>query len=226
MTDLSTYKLSNIDPEDISDVLLKIEKSFDFKFGDSELKDVKTFGELCDIITNKVQGANSNDCTTQQAFYRVRTVITDILSIDNSNITPDTVLQQLFPRQKRRQKIKEIEDSLGFKTKILRPKHWITGTLVLAFIVSLIGLFIFWKIGLIFLIISFFGLKLSDKFGNEFDLKTVGQLTEKITREQYKQVRRNKATINRNEIVLKVKELFKHDLDLEESALTREATFS
>lgn len=51
-----TIELKNIDPEDVGDVLRKVEKSFGFKFGDTELKDVKTFGELCDIITNKVRG--------------------------------------------------------------------------------------------------------------------------------------------------------------------------
>jgi hypothetical protein len=49
MTDLDTYELFNVDPDEISDVLVKIQKSFGFQFGDTELKDVKTFGELCDI---------------------------------------------------------------------------------------------------------------------------------------------------------------------------------
>lgn len=103
MTDLDTYELCNIDPEDISDVLVKVEKSFGFKFGDTELKDTKTFGELCDIITSKVQGVNSNDCTTQQAFYKLRNAIADTLQIDKTGITPDTDLQKLFPKNIRRQ---------------------------------------------------------------------------------------------------------------------------
>ena len=75
MTSLTTIELKNIDPEDVGDVLKKVEKSFGFKFGDTELKDVKTFGELCDIITYKVQGDSTNDCTTQQAFYKLKTAI-------------------------------------------------------------------------------------------------------------------------------------------------------
>ena len=33
MTDLNTYELCNIDPEDISDVLIKVEKSLGFTIG-------------------------------------------------------------------------------------------------------------------------------------------------------------------------------------------------
>lgn len=93
MTDFETFELCNVDPDDISDVLIKIEKSFGFRFGDTELKDVKTFGELCDIITSKVPGENSSDCTTQQAFYKVRNAIADVLLLDKASLTPDSDLQ-------------------------------------------------------------------------------------------------------------------------------------
>ena len=148
MTDFDTYELCNIDPEEISGVLVKIEKSFGFKFGVTELKDTKTFGELCDIITSKVQGDNSNDCTTQQAFYKLRNAIADTLQIDKSSISPDTNLQNLFPKNIRRQSFEAIDGHFGFKTKVLRPKHSITGTLTVILLASLIGLFAFWQIAL------------------------------------------------------------------------------
>jgi len=225
MTDLETYELSDIDPEDISDILLKVEKSFDFKFGKNELRDVKSFGELCDIIRTKVQGENINDCTTQQAFYKLRNALVETLSIDKDSIKSETSLQELITGESRRQKISAIDKNVGFKTRTLRAKHWLTGSLLLTLIVSFLGLFLLWKIALPVFAMSIIGLKLSDKFGNEFDFKTVGELAEKISREHYKEVRRNNQTFNPNEITAKVRELFKHDLDLKESALTREATF-
>src|SRR6266487_5227285 len=105
MSDSTTIELKNIHSDDISDVLERVQKSFGFKFGDKELKDVKTFGELCDIITNKIQGDNSNDCTTQQAFYKVRNAIATSLLTDKTVIMTDTDLATLFPRHDRRQKI-------------------------------------------------------------------------------------------------------------------------
>src|SRR5215470_10735125 len=60
MSNFPNIELKNVDSGDIEDVLKKVEKSFDFQFGETELKNVKTFGELCDIITTKVQGVNIN----------------------------------------------------------------------------------------------------------------------------------------------------------------------
>lgn len=225
MTNLDTDQLYNIDPEDISDVLVKVEKSFGFKFGDTELKDTKTFGELCDLVTNKVQGDNSNDCTTQQAFYKVRNAIANTLSIDKSCITPDTDLQKLIPKNIRRQTFKIIDGNLGFKTNILRPKHSVTGTLAIIFIVSLIGLFASWQAGLIGLTASIIAMTIANKFGNEIDLLTVGQLADKLSREHYLKSRRISTTVNKMEVERKIKDLFIADLGLEEHQLTRQASF-
>ncbi|HMK27706.1 MAG TPA: hypothetical protein VK483_16865 [Chitinophagaceae bacterium] len=225
MSNITTIELKNIHSEDIGDVLIKVERSFGFKFGKTELKDVKTFGELCDIIADKVSGYNLNDCTTQQAFYKIRDAITITLLIDKTNITNDTELKTLFSRQNRRQKIATMEGLFGFKIRILRPKYWITVTFALTFLASLVGLFISWKIGLAILIFSIAGINLATKFGNELDLNTVGQLAEKISRENYLKSRRSPSTVNRAEIDKKVKELFITDLDLGENVLTRQATF-
>lgn len=225
MTSPTTIELKNIDPEDVGDLLQKVEKSFGFKFGDTELKDVKTFGELCDIITRKVQGDNSNDCTTQRSFFKLRTALAVTTPAAKDYVTVDTTLEQLFPRQMRRQQVKSLDEQLGFKTNILRPKHWVILTFVLVFFASLIGLYFSWQAGLVGIVVSILIYKLTYKFGKEMDIITVGELSEKIAREHYRKVRRNAATINRNEVAKKVKELFMADLDLEEEVLTREATF-
>ncbi|XVJ67197.1 MAG: acyl carrier protein [Lacibacter sp.] len=225
MTVFETSELRNIDPLDVSDVLTKIEKSFGFTFDDTELKDVKTFGELCDIITSKVQGDNSNDCTTQQAFYKLRNAIADTLLIDKNSIAPETDLQKLFPKNIRRQSFKAIDGLLGFKTKVLRPKHSITGTLAIIFIVSLIGLFAFWQIGLVGLTASIISMTIAMKFGNEIDLLTVGQFADKLSREHYLKSRRATTTVNKTEIAQKIKDLFIAELGLQEHQLTRQASF-
>lgn len=226
MNNTTTIELKNIDSEDISDMLLKVEESFGFKFGKTELKDVITFGELCDIITNKVLGDNTNDCTTQQAFYKLRKAISATLLIDKENITIDTDLQEFFPRRNRRQKIKELQRELGFSIDVLDIKEWMSWTIVLGFILSIIMFFFNWQIALSGLTFSIlFSWTAIKFFATELELLTVGQLAEKISREDYFKARRNPTTVNRNEIAQKVKELFSKDLELEESALTRQATF-
>jgi len=226
MSVTTTIGLKNIDPDDISDVLVKVEKSFGFKFGDTELKDVKTFGELCDIITAKVQGDNVNDCTTQQGFYKLRSAIAATQLIDKNFITPVTNLQQLFPRHNRRQKIKDLQNELGMPVDILDIKAWLGWTIFIGIIVSLIMFFFKWQFALSGLAIFIaVGWTANKSFAKEFELATVGQLTEKLARENYLKSRRSSSTINRNEIAEKIKDFFSKELDLEEEALTRQATF-
>jgi len=62
---MTDCELQNIDPDDIGDVLVKVEKSFDIKFMGKELMHISTFGELCDHIMDKIQLDHSSDCTNQ-----------------------------------------------------------------------------------------------------------------------------------------------------------------
>lgn len=222
---MTDYELKNIDPDDIGDLLAKVEESFDIKFGDTELMHISTFGELRDHIANKIQLDNSDDCTSQQAFYKLRDAISLTLQIDNKTISTNFSLADILPRQSRRSRTRKLEEQLGFKLNILRPPHWVTWTLVVILLASLVGLFFNWQIGLLGLVFSIAGLWLASKIGNELDLQTVGQLAEKMTRENYLKSRRNSKTFNKNEIEKVLTDWFSKDLDLDKSKLTREAKF-
>lgn len=222
---MTDYELKNIDPDDIRDLLVKVEKSFDIKFGDTELMQISTFGELCDHIASKIQLNNSDDCTSQQAFYKLRDTISTTLQIDNKTISTNYSLADLLPRQSRHSRTKKIEKELGFKLNILRPPHWVTGTLVVILLASLVGLFFNWQIGLLGLVVSIAGLWFANKIGNELDLQTVGQVAEKMKRENYLKSRRNPKTFNKKEIEKVLTDWFSNDLDVDKSKLTREAKF-
>ncbi len=222
---MTDYELKNIDSEDIEDLLVKVETSFDIKFVGDELVHITSFGQLCDHIANKIQLNNSNDCTSQQAFYKLRDAISSTLQIDTKIISTDFPLTDLLPRQTRHSRTKKLEKHLGFKLNILRPPHWVTGALAILFLTSLVGLFFNLQIGLLGLMFSIAGLWLANKIGNELDLQTVGQVAEKMTRENYLKSRRNSKTFNKNEIEKILTDWFSNDLDLDKRKLTREAKF-
>lgn len=222
MTDL---ELKNINPDDISDLLVKVEKSLDIRFGYTELMHISTFGELCDHIANKIQLENSDDCTSQQAFYKLRDIISSTFQIDKKIITTNCSLADFLPRQSRRSRIKKMEHQLDFKLNILRPPHWVTATFFIIALVSIVGLFFNWQIGLSGLTFSIVGLWFANKVGNELDLQTVVQVAEKMTRENYLKSRRNPKTFNKNEIEKVLTEWFSNELYIDKSKLTREAKF-
>lgn len=219
------YELINTGPEEIEDLLKKVETSFSIRFFDNELTHVTTFGQLCDHITNKIQLDNAEDCTSQQAFYKLRDAISTLFQIDNKTISPGFPLREILPRQARRLRIAMLEKHLRFKLNILRPPHWLTITLAIILLASMIGLFVNWQIGLSALLFSIGGLWFADKIGNELDLETIGQVAEKIKRENYLKSRRNPNTYNKKEIGKVLMDMFSNDLGLDKSKLNGEAAF-
>jgi acyl carrier protein len=192
--------LNNIDPEDIGDVLLKIERSFHIKFTDQDLKMVKTFGALCDLVVDKVKLAQSDSCTTQHAFYKLRNAINTKNTIERDLLKPQTRLAEIFPRDNRIEVVADMEAEMGFHLNLLQPKQWIVWVFALILVAS-ISLSFFNNIaGFIGIAISLTGLVLAGKFGKELKVKTLGDLAEQIARKHYQTCRKNASTVNRAEV--------------------------
>ena len=68
-------------------------------------------------------------------------------------------------------------------------------------------------------------MKIADKLGKDLDLQTVRELTEKISRENYIDIRRTKGTVNRNEMLSTIIDTFSQDLDIDKDNLTRDDKF-
>lgn len=220
------FKLENIDIEDIEDLLGEVEKSFNIKFEGNELIGVKNFGELSDHIINKIQLENSDDCTSQQAFYKLRNVISMELEIDQKEITRQRKLEELFPKKVRRSNLKKLEQKLNFKLKILTSPGWVILPLTVIFFLSFICFFFSWKIAVSGIAFSIIGFYIADLTANEIELENIGELVEKMTRENYLQSRRNQEKFNKREIEKILTDWFSNRLGLEKTELTRDAKFT
>jgi hypothetical protein len=223
MAKLCDIKLENIDPEDIGDVLVRLEKSFRIKFSNTAFKEATTFGDICDIIEAHINYAHEESCTTQQAFYRLRKAISKTLQIDERVIKLDSELGDLFTRDKRRQQLKDLQDHLNVKIDILEMKEWLFWVLFSGVVLSLIALFFDWRLAVIGLFFFILCSKVASLFSKELEIRTVQQLSKKLTRDNYLAIRRNPETINRNEIFKTIQDTFSSDLDLDKCLLTRDA---
>src|SRR3990170_6216426 len=105
---MTDCELRNVDPEDVEDLLVEIATSFNIRFVGKELVHIKTFGQFCDHITDKIQLVDSDTCTSQQAFYKLRNAIVSTLHIDRTAITTDLLLIDFLPRQTRRSRTKKL----------------------------------------------------------------------------------------------------------------------
>ncbi len=217
---MKNFELKDYDIEDLEDILVRIEESFGISFVDNELAKVTNFGQLSDSIINKIKIRESESCTSQQAFYKLREAIKAEIGIEN--IEPKTELAQILPKGKRIKSLKKIEENLGFKLNIIGPTDFIVGLFVILFLGSLIGFFFDWFLPLIGIGISLIGFSVVNKTGRELKYKTVKQVAEKMRRENYLKSRRYPNTGNKKEIEKTIIDIFATDFDLDKSQLTRD----
>ncbi|WPU98570.1 hypothetical protein SNE26_21325 [Mucilaginibacter sp. cycad4] len=198
--------LKSVDPEDMDDVLVKIEKSFNISLNDTSVNDVQNFGKLCDVVVEKVKKTNDG-CTTQQAFYKLRNAINASSGHDKDIIKPQTKLADLFPRDSRIEAVAAIEEEMGFQIRLLQPKQWIVNLFSMILVVSFVLAFYYLAIGIAGMVIAGIGLKLAGRFGKEMHVKTIGDLAEKIAREHYMKCKREASAVNKNEVSEKLRQL-------------------
>lgn len=223
---MTEFELKNTDHEDLEELLIRIEDSFHIRFEGNELLNIKTFGELCDLIIGKIRLESAEDCSSQQAFYKLRAALSSTLRLDKKAITPGLPLAEILSRKERRSRIKAVEEQLGFKLKLLRPPHWVAGILVIILLMSFPAFYFSWRLGLGSLAFSVAGFRIASKLGNEMNVTTVGQLAEKMVRENYIKSRRNPKTINKKEIEDVLKNWFCDELALNKEKLTRDTEYA
>lgn len=226
MTILDDIKLDEYESEDIFDIVVKLEKSFAIKFDKDAFLNVKTFGDLCDVVESYIKYDNKEDCTKQQAFYKIRKAISETQLIDKKLINLDTKLVDIFPRQNRRRQVKIFQKKLGVNLKFLTYPGWLALIFIIGLLASFIAFFLDWKIAVSGIIFFAIALKIADKLGKDLAVETVRELTEKSAAEHYVEMRSSKLTVNRKEILDTINEAFISGLAIEKEHLTRDAKFS
>lgn len=217
--------LKNIDSLDIDFVCQAIEKSFNIRFKENELLKVKNLGDLCDLTAAKINLENSETCTNQEAFYKIRDSFSEILKYEKYLINPQTQISKILPRQNRIKNIKLIEKKIGYKLNILQPPNWIIGILIIFFIVGIIYLFIDTFYGVVIIGTSYLSIQICNDYGKELKFSTFGELTENSVLNNYAKSRKRSETFNKTEVENVVFGLFTNLLDFQKNELNRNTEF-
>jgi hypothetical protein len=219
-------KLNDYEAEDIGDILGTLEKSFALKFDKNAFENVKTFGDMCEVIESHIDYDDVDDCTTQQAFYKIRLAISETKLVDRNFVALDTKLADIFPRQNRRTQVKLFQKHLGFKLKFLTYPDWLLLTFLFGLLMSFVTFFFDWKIALSGIAFFALALKIADLLGKDLEYDTLKDLTEKAAKEHYMALRRSKLTVNRKEIMPIIVNAFSDGLSIDKENLTPDAKFS
>lgn len=222
---MKIYKFDNADLENIEDLIPSIEKMYKINFDENELARLTNFDEFCEKIVAKINLENVDNCTTQQAFYKLRKSIVDLGIAKKNELNTETKLREIFPRKNRRKIVRSLEENIGFELNLINPQQIISISLFVLILVSIVFLFINFKFGILGILISVLGFKLAYKFGKEIEMNSIRELVEKITTENYLNLRRNKNTINRKELKNVLTDWFAENLGIEKNEL-KKATFT
>ncbi len=215
---MKNNKLGRYEIEDLEFALSDFEKQYGIHFNQDELNSIECVEQLAEAISNKFDYKNSDDCTSQQAFYKLRNVLNN-LNIGNQNIHPNTELAELIPRINRIQKVKEIEKQIGFKLDVLRAKNIVFYLAVFLSLSTIILAFYHFFYALILGISLYCVFEFLFKNGKEFKTFTVGELANKMVLENYFKVRRTSNTINKIEFKNVVLEWFSDRMDMDKEEL-------
>lgn len=218
-----TYTLNEIDPEDIGDVLVQLEKSFNLSLPRDSFRTVKTFGDICDVYTTKITGRQVNDCTSQQAFYKVRDAIACVRGFDKKMVGPGTRLEDVFPRGSRLSDVSKFKQALGIRVDFLTITGGLCGVLCTGILLSLGAFFFNWRVALTGLSFFMVASWVAGKKGKELDLSTVGGLASRLETEHYFSVRRQRGTVNKNEVIKIIRQAFANRLGIDEEKLGKDA---
>lgn len=212
-----------IDPENFSiDILPQIEKSFGVTFQQKDVTDVYTFGQLCALVRSKLPAQAANDCTTQQAFYKLRRALK--LHTQAETIHPGALLVDILPvGRQRRRTVAAIERELGMKLNLLGVPPLILGIGCSFLIISLGSLFFDLTFGLIGAACSIAGLRLADMLSTYLTINTLRDVAERMSSRHYRASRRHPEQVNPQEITGRMQYLFSKDYGIDLIELTPEA---
>jgi len=196
----------SIDPEELGlDILPAIEKSFGISFDQNDFHKDFTYGELEALLFAKLPTATAADCTSQQAFYKLRRALRPL--VNEAEIRPATLLTELMPA-KRRIAEAHLNAELGMELNLASMPTWAVLSGSLLILVSLAMFFFSGVLALAGLGLAIVGLDAARHLEKQFNHQTVRELIEHMSSQHYRQSRRNPDTVNLREIPSRLERIF------------------
>lgn len=215
-------KLANLDDEAVEECVLAGIQSFGHQFTQEELSQLETLGDFYNLVERKFANRHSPECTCQQAFYKLRQCIADVLKTDKSSITLSSSLEELFPRKIRWRKMKQLRQQMGIKVQLLEMKGWLRTLFAISIFASLVMFFFSWITASIALVSLILLNRIAAIFNNELSYPNLRELAEYLAIFEYAAVRRDPETANLYEVRAVINQVFIKREKLKQEHLTPE----
>ena len=126
---------------DSIEILMKVEDTFGIKIPDREAEQILTVGDFHDAVWRHLSDKYSERCKSQSLFYKLRKSVAETFSFSPQQFLLDSIPNDVFPRQNRRQAYYAFARSTNLELPdLVLTRPWQTLLLTIALITILGGL--------------------------------------------------------------------------------------
>ncbi len=200
----------NISRIQVIEAISKLNAHFNIHLPADEFKSAEySSSSIKDILIQKVMDEVSGEWTAEIAFRKIKAATAKINSINADSIILDTPLEELFPAANRKEKMQALSTELGFSLEVLKPNSKIYGTLIFLFFACIpFAIGMDWFVSGITMVVILILIYILGKTGNNFKMKTIGQMADVVAWKNYLQQQKGNSSYSEEEIRKKVGEVF------------------
>lgn len=92
----------NVPGLSVVELVMEIEETFGLAITDDEAERIHGIGGIKEFLISRVHRGSSTECVTQRAFYRLRTVVCEVLAVPRAAVNPRKRWSDLLPATRRR----------------------------------------------------------------------------------------------------------------------------
>lgn len=100
---------------DSVELLMEVEYTFDIVISDPEAEKISTVGELYDCVWDKIKNKQCDKCFSAMFFYKLRRLIFSKYDFAKKDFKPETNLNELIPKSKRKSLWNDIKKEFEYK---------------------------------------------------------------------------------------------------------------
>ncbi len=127
---------------DYLELLLEVEERFAISVEDEEVLDIRTVGDLCDLVKSKLQPSASRDCLTSHVFYQFRCVFGSEFGVPREAVVPASDVESLVPQSQRRRAWRALSERLQWDLPDLKRAGWLERGLIAGFIAAILSVIV------------------------------------------------------------------------------------
>ncbi len=117
---------------DAVEIVLQVEEAFSISITDAEASQVRTVGDMHDLVMKKIPQVDREQCLTAKAFYCLRRGLMQMTGRMRGDVRPDTSVDDILPPGRRRRSWPRLAEMTGLKMPALHRPPWIVAAVAVA----------------------------------------------------------------------------------------------